>query len=312
MEDKNNIQQLNDKFGIINQIEFIAGKGGLPCIQINNAKASALISIYAAQVLSFKPVNEPTDLMFISDNAYFQEGKAIKGGIPICWPWFGAAPQLVTNPENKNKLKKPDHGFVRNRFWSVLSTEALTNGETKIVLEFEDSAQTRKIWPFSFYLSLEIVIGDSLTLQLLTRNTGNKAFSITEALHTYFNVGDATKATILGLEHTEYLNKKEDFVKVCQVGCITMTEETDHIYTDIKHQLIIDDPAFKRKIKITSSGNKNVVVWNPWAEGCAVIADLDNDDYKHFICLEVANAAADSVEILPDSEHRMKAKYSIA
>ena len=307
MGNKINIQQLNTDFGVANQIEFIAGKGGLPCIQINNAKASALVSIYAAQVLSFKPVNETADLMFISDNAYFQEGKATKGGIPICWPWFGAAPE----PENKQHPKKPDHGFVRNSFWAVLSTDVLENGDTKIVLEFEDTEKTREIWPFRFYLSLEIVVGDSLTLELLTRNTGNKVFSITEALHSYFNVGDATQVTVLGLEHTEYLDKKEDFVKACQVGAITIVEETDHIHTDIKHLLVIDDPAFKRKIKITSSGNKNVVVWNPWVKGSAEMADLNNDDYKHFICLEIANAAADSVEILPDCEYRIDANYSI-
>jgi len=307
MGNKINIQQLNTDFGIANQIEFISGKGGLPCIQVNNTKASALISVYAGQVLSFKPVNETADLMFISDNAYFQDGKAIKGGIPICWPWFGAAPETETL-----QSKKPDHGFVRNSYWSVLSTETLDNGDTKVVLEFEDSEKTRAIWPFRFYLSLEVVIGNSLTLELLTRNTGNKAFSITEALHTYFNVGDATKATVLGLEHTEYLDKKENFVKVCQVGAITIAEETDHIHTDIKHHLVIDDPAFNRKIKISSSGNKNVVVWNPWAKGSAAIADLENDDYKHFICLEIANAATDSVEILPDSEYRIDANYSIA
>ena len=92
---------------------------------------------------------------------------------------------------------------------------------------------------------------------------------------------------------------------------ITITEETDHIHTGVKHELIIDDPVFKRKIKISSSGNKNVVVWNPWVKGSAEMTDLDNDDYKHFICLEIANAAADSVEILPDSEYRIDANYSI-
>ncbi len=312
MGNKINIQQLNADFGIADQIEFVAGKGGLPCIQINNDKASALISVYAGQVLSFKPVSEVTDVMFISENAYFQDGKAIKGGIPICWPWFGAAPQLETEPENKQQPKVPDHGFVRNNYWSVLSAVVLDNGDTKIVLEFEDTEKTRDIWPYHFYLSLEIVIGDSLTLELLTRNTGSQAFSITEALHSYFNVGDATQVKVTGLEHTEYLDKKEDFVKVCQVGAITISEETDHIHTDIKHELIIDDPALKRKIKISSSGNKNVVVWNPWAKGSAEMTDLDNDDYKHFICLEIANAAADSVEILPDREYRIDANYSIA
>ena len=303
-ENKINIQQLNSEFGITNYIEFINGKGGLPCIQVNNDKACALISIYAGQVLSYKPKSETEDFMFISDNAYFTEGKATKGGVPICWPWFGAAPE-------QGQIKRPDHGFVRTSFWSVAAAKMLVNGDTKIILEFEDTEKTREIWPYSFYLALEITISDSLNIELLTRNTGKQPFFITEALHTYFNVGDATRVEVLGLEHTEYLDKKADFVKVCQVGAITLTEETDHIHTDIKHALMLDDPAFKRKIKISSSGNKNVVVWNPWVKGSAAMKDLDKDDYKHFICLEIANAASDIVEILPNSEYRIATNYSV-
>ena len=245
--------------------------------------------------------------MFVSENAYFTDGKAIKGGTPICWPWFGAAPEM----ENVPNVKKIDHGFVRTSLWKVASVVINESGATKIILEFEDTEKTRAIWPYNFYLALEITVADSLSIHLLTRNTGRQPFFITEALHTYFNVGDATQVEVLGLEHTEYLDKKAGFVKVCQVGAITLTEETDHIHTDIKHALMLDDPKFKRKIKITSSGNKNVVVWNPWVKGANDMVDLDKDDYKHFICLEIANAAAGSVEVLPSSEYSMLTNYSI-
>lgn len=274
----------------------------MPFIKVNNKKASALISIYAGQVLSFKPVDEPEDFMFISENAYFQKGKAIKGGIPICWPWFGVAPE---DPEH------PDHGFVRNSFWSVTSVEMLKNGDTRVKLDYVDTEETRTIWPHSFYLSVEIIVGDTLTLGLLTRNTGNQPFSITEALHTYFNVGDSTQVQLLGLEHAEYLDKAEDFVKVCQVGAISLYEETDHIYTDVQHDLTIVDPVYDRKIKISSSGNKNVVVWNPWVKGSAEIFDLDKDDYKHFVCVEIANAASDRVEVLPKGEYKLLTNYRV-
>lgn len=240
--------------------------------------------------------------MFVSENAYFQEGKAIKGGIPICWPWFGADP---ADPEH------PDHGFARNNYWTISSVNMLPSGDTKIKLEFIDSENTKKIWPYAFYLSLEIVIGNTLSLELCTRNTGNQPFTITEALHTYFNVGDATQVQVFGLEHAEYLNKVENYVEVCQVAAIALTSETDRIYTDIKHDLTLVDPAFKRKIKISSSGNKNVVVWNPWVKRSAEISDLDNDDYKHFICIEIANAASDTVEIQPGNEYKMLTNYCV-
>ncbi len=251
--------------------------------------------------MSYKPHNEPEDFMFVSENAYFQSGKAIKGGVPICWPWFGADPD---NPNN------PDHGFARNNPWTVSSTNKLQNGDTRIKLVLTDTAETRKIWPHSFHLSLEITVGDTLTLALLTKNTGQDTFYITEALHTYFNIGDATQIELLGLEHTEYLDKTENFVKVCQVGAITLSEETDHIHTDITHDLTIIDPSFHRKIKIASSGNKNVVVWNPWAKGSSQISDLDEDDYKHFVCVEIANAASDKVEIPAGTEYIMTTSYS--
>lgn len=295
-----NIQDLNSTFGMTDQLVFIEEKG-LPFIKINNKKASALISIYAGQVLSFQPVDEPEDLIFISDNAYFQQGKAIRGGIPICWPWFGAAPDNAENPA---------HGFVRNNFWSVLSADIIENGDTKIKLEFADSEASREIWPYAFSLSLEITVGSKLTLELYTRNTGNQPFSITEALHSYFNVGDASQVKVLGLEDTEYLDKTENFIERHQLGAITFSEETDQIHSDIKHELTIDDPIFNRKIRISSSGNHNVVVWNPWSKGAATMKDLANDDYKHFICAEIANAS-ESVKIQPDCDHKLITHYSV-
>lgn len=296
------IEQLNTDFAINDQVTFFAGKGGLPYIKINTNKACALISIYAGQVLSFKPGNEPEDFMFISDNAFYQKGKAIRGGIPICWPWFGID---IENSEN------PNHGFVRNSFWSVTSVDLLENEDVKIKLEFADSVDTRKIWPYSFNLCLDIIIGNSLTLELITRNTGHQTFSITEALHTYFNVGDATQIQILGLEHTEYLDKTEDFVKAYQPGVITITEETDRIYFDVKHAVTLVDPVLKRKINIVSSGNKNIVVWNPWDKSSAQITDLDNEDYKHFICIETANAASAKVEIRPGDKYKLMTNYCV-
>lgn len=279
----------------------------MPCIQVNNSKASALISIYAAQVLSFKPAQEMTDLLFVSDKAYFQSGKATKGGIPICWPWFGIPPEVTC----RQRTEGPAHGFARNHLWSVSSTVILPNGETKIVLTLKDSEQTRSVWPFSFQLVLEIIIGDALALTLHTRNTGSEPFVITEALHTYFYVGDVTRTTVFGLEKTEYFNKKEGFVPMCQVGELTIEAETDQIHTDLRHQLIVDDPVLQRKIKISASGNKNVVVWNPGADIAAAMPDLQNEDYRSFICLEVANVAAEGIEILPNDEHRIQAVYSL-
>ena len=225
----------------------------------------------------------------------------MRGGVPICWPWFGDA----INPEH------PAHGFVRNDTWTVISVEELKNGDTKIKLAFTDSKKTRDIWPFQFYLSLELTIGDSLTLNLVTRNTGDQVFSITEALHTYFNVGDVSQAQIVGLEKSEYIDKEEEFVSVCQLGAITVTEALDHIYINKGHNLAVTDPVLSRKINITSSGNNNVVVWNPGPDGAAKMQDLKADDYKRFVCVEIANTASNIVKIEPGSEYSMVTSYSV-
>ncbi|MGH8763257.1 MAG: D-hexose-6-phosphate mutarotase [Nitrosospira sp.] len=296
-----NIEQLNNDHGIRDQLKFIEGGGGLPFIQVDNAKASAVISVYAGQVLAFQPANEPHNLMFLSEAAYYRAGKAIKGGVPVCWPWFGP------DPEQRGR---PAHGFVRNRFWNVVQTEARA-GDTRITLGLTDSPETLAIWPHSFALALEITIGDSLNLELVTRNTGKERFSITQAFHTYFKVGHIGKVVVLGLEDSNYIDKTDNGVQKRQKGAITINSEVDRIYRNAPDELIIDDTALVRRIRIASQGSKTAVVWNPWAKISAEMGDLKDDDYEHLLCVETANADRDVVEVGPGNESRLMANYRI-
>ena len=296
------IEQLNTDYGIAGQLKFVEGKGGFPFIEIENTMAKALISVYGGQVLSFQPVTEPEDLMFLSEKAYYQEGKAIKGGIPLCWPWFGSDPE---------GLGRSSHGFARNNFWTILATEVTPGRETKVKLGLVDTAETRKIWSQAFNLTLEITVGNTLTLELVTRNTGDRVFSITQAFHTYFNVGDINQVKVLGLANTKYLDKVDNFAEKSQQGAVTVAEEVDRIYTDVPNELVIDDASLGRRVRITSEGNKTAVVWNPWADISAKMGDLGDEDYQRFICVETVNAAKDVVEILPNSEYRLLVNYKI-
>lgn len=296
------IQQLNADYGIAGQLKFVEGKGGFPLIEIDAPKAKALISVYGGQVLSFQPANEPEDLMFLSEKAYYQDGKAIKGGIPVCWPWFGPDPQ---------DLGRPSHGFVRNRLWNVLGTETTAGGEVKVKLGVAATAETREIWPEEFEMAIEISVGDSLTVELMTRNKGDRAFSITQALHTYFKVGDIEKVKVLGLENINYIDKVDGGTEKLQQGEVTIASEVDRIYTEVPNELVIEDPALGRKIRISSTGSKTAVVWNPWIEISGKMADLEDDDYKTLLCVETANAANDVVEVPPSSEYRLVARYRI-
>jgi glucose-6-phosphate 1-epimerase len=296
-------EQLNTQFGIAGQVEFIAGNGGLPMIQVKTAKAKALISIHAGQVLSYQPAGEPEDVMFLSAKAYYQDGKAIKGGAPICWPWFGA------DPEGKGR---PGHGFVRNRGWNVVATEALSNGDIKVTVGLDDTPETQAIWPHAFSLRQEIVIGDTLNLSLITRNTGKEKFNITQAFHTYFKVGDITRAKVTGLAGCDYLDKAGGGnTQKHQTGDVTSDAEVDRIYLNVGNTLTIDDGALNRRIQITSQGSKTAVVWNPWEKIARDMADLEDDDYKRLLCVETTNAADDVREVAPGGECRLVAEYRV-
>lgn len=296
------IEQLNRNYGIGEQVVFAEGEDGLPFIHISNDKASALISVYAGQVLAYQPRGVQNDLLFLSKRAYYQAGKAIKGGIPICWPWFGPDPE---------GLGRSAHGFVRNRMWDVIESSATPDGNIRIVLGLTSTGETQSIWPRSFVLRLEITVGNTLNLELVTRNSGSQACTITQAFHTYFSIGDIHHTHVSGLENTRYIDKVDDNLEKNQTGVITIGAEVDRIYQSVGSTLTIHDTAHKRRIHITSKGNRTAVVWNPWVKISAEMADLEDDDYLRFICVETTNAATDRVHIQPGGEFRLITSYRI-
>lgn len=295
-----NIAQLNQQFAIANTVKFIEGQGGLPFIQVQTDKAQALISVYAGQVLSFKPNNQDADLMFLSTKAYYQVGKAIKGGVPICWPWFGA------DPEGKGR---PAHGFVRNRMWEVIETRLGPAGEVTVTLGLNDTPETQAIWPYSFQLRLVVTIGDTLKLALITHNTGDQAFTITQAFHTYFSVKDIHHATVSGLDGSSYLDKVDAGKQKQQSGDVKIDSEVDRIYLNVSNDLIIQDAALNRQIAIKSQGSQTAVVWNPWEKIAKEMADLLDDDYLRLLCVETTNAATDTILIQPGNQFSLIAHY---
>jgi glucose-6-phosphate 1-epimerase len=174
-----------------------------------------------------------------------------------------------------------------------------------------DSDETRKIWPHPFRLSIEITVGDSLKLALVTRNNGAESITISQALHTYFHVGDISKVRLLGLDGTEYLDKVDNYARKTQSGPVIIDGEVDRIYTGVTGELVIDDDSLGRRIRITSSGASTAVVWNPWIEIAASMADLDDDDYRKMLCVETANAGPETIVIIAGDEYRLEAEYTI-
>ena len=298
----NDIDELNKKFSVDDTISFTTGKGDLPFINISTDKAKASVCLNGGQVVSYRPINSDQDLMFVSKHAYYQPGKSIKGGAPICWPWFAA---------NKDDKTLPFHGFVRNQLWQVLSTEVLDNNDVVLTLLFNDTKQSREIWPYNFELLEKITIGDRLKIELITKNTGTNVFSISQAIHTYFSIGDISQVKVTGLENNLYLDKVENFAEKTQLNEIRIDAEVDRIYQQVEKSLYIKDAAFNREIQIEHDGSSTAVVWNPWVNISKESQDLEDDDYKRFICVETANAADEVIIVPAGEEYILTATYSI-
>ena len=293
------IEQLNTDFGIEGQLKFVRGHGGLPFIEIKNKSATALISIYAAQVLSYQPIAAKEDLLFLSEQSWYEPGKAIRGGIPICWPWFGPDTQDVEGLS---------HGFVRNDFWKVVDVSASSPFETKIRLKF---TSTNLSWSYDYALELEICIGSELGLALLTRNLGDQAFTITQAFHSYFKVGNIDQVQVLGLQGSEYIDKCDEDSQKYQSEMLLIDAEIDRIYSGLENTLIIEDAALKRRIEIRSTSHKSTVLWNPWLIRSEEFEDLAADSYQSFLCLETGNIGSNDIELLPYSEYRFCSQFKI-
>jgi len=297
------IEQLNADFGLGDQLKFVEQETGFPMIQVENALASALISIYAGQVLSFKPAGAAQDVLFLTEKVIYKQGKAIRGGAPVCWPWFGPDPEGAG---------RPNHGFVRNRLWTVKATEAKADGTTFVALGLEDTPETQEIWPHAFGLTIAYTIGATLTIELTTQNRDQEPFSITQALHTYFTVADVAQTQVLGLANCPYLDKVAGGVQKTQDGAVTIAEEVDRVYSSVPNELVIVDAAGDRQIHIHSTNSTTAVVWNPWIEKSKGFADLDDSEYLRFLCVETANVGDEVITIPAGGEARLTARYSLA
>ena len=297
------LEALNAEHAIADQLRFVAGPDGLPLVQVRNAHAEAVVSLHGAQVLSFRPVGASADVLFVSERAHFQTGKAIRGGVPICWPWFGADPQ---------GLGRPSHGIARTRVWSVWDTASTPDGETQITLGLVDTPETMAVWPHAFHLAMEITVGARLRLALTTRNTGEAPFTITQALHSYFAVGDIAMTTVTGLDGCHYIDKAAGGAVKQQAGEVAFAAEVDRIYTGAPAELAVEDRALQRTVRIHAEGSRTAVVWNPWATLAAGMADLRDDEYRRFVCVETANAGDEVVTVPPGGEHRLVAEFGLS
>ena len=294
--------ELNKKFSINDQLHFVQKSSGIIVAEITSQFSRVTISTYGAQVLSYLPEGEVEDVLFLSEKAIYGQGKAIRGGIPVCWPCFS---------DDDSGFDLPAHGFARNQVWQVIATKLSEDGSVTISLALGHTDATMAIWPYEFSLVLEVVINDSLEIVLTTKNLSQESFTITQALHTYFNIRDIDNIEIVGLDKLQYLDKLTDFSEKPQQGHVQVAGEIDRVYLTPPPTVNLTKTGFARDIVITSAGTETLVVWNPGKEITSLLSDVDATAYKNFICIETANAVVDKVLIDAGGHYSISAKYHV-
>ncbi len=273
------------------------GTNELPKAVIKTANSEAHVYLHGAHVTHFQQ-NGQKPLLFMSQSSWFEPGKPIRGGVPICWPWFGP---------KADDASAPAHGLARLHAWSIEGFESHADGRATLQLSLADNPSTRQIWPHAFGLRFAITVGDSLEMSLTVTNRSPSPFRFEEALHTYFAVGDVRKASITGLENARYTSKVEHVEDKMQAGAIAIIEETDRVYMDTGSTVFIEDDSWKRKIAIEKSGSASTVVWNPWIKKSVAMPDFGDGEWPNMLCIETANARRNAVELAPGQSHRMVA-----
>jgi D-hexose-6-phosphate mutarotase len=279
----------------MNHINEKAGHGGLPYLELCHKGAVAHVYLHGAHVLHYQPDGEKP-VLWHSQKSAFEDGKPIRGGVPVCWPWFGAHP---------SDGSMAFHGPVRLSAWT-LEDSAITDKAASITLHCLTAEE------FGISLSMTVELGSALTLTLNAKNTGNSIFPLTEALHSYFSVSDISNISVSGLEDVYYIDKvPEGFPVVKQAGEVTFSAETNRIYFDTLGECIIHDSAWNRRIRISKNGSRSTVVWNPWAERAATMPDFGDNEYPEMVCVETANCGPNSIELAPGEEHAIQTQIEV-
>ena len=246
---------------------------GIPAVRLGSpAGASAVVALHGAQLLSWTPARG-RERIFLSERAELAHGKAIRGGVPICFPQFAALGPL------------PKHGLVRTRTWRMAGKETVDGG-VRATFTLEPDAELRAIWPHPCHLALSALLGDDrIRLELSVRNLGGSPLTFTAALHGYFAVGDVEAISVSGLRGIEYRDAAAgDALGIERGDALTVRGELDRVYHSVPGEVILREPD--RALALRATGFPDVVVWNPGSERCAALADMAPDGWRRMICIE--------------------------
>lgn len=309
---KHRIEHLYEQFGHLTGVTLEVHKE-LIAVNVANRLGSATIFLQGAQISHFQPA-DGHPILFLSEDCQFKQGSPLRGGIPICWPWFG---NLSQNPDSMLAVLQnngigqetigsaPAHGLVRDREWSLESIDTQTD-ITKVTLSLMLSGDEHPCWPFATKLVLDIVVNDALEVAFHVVNHHHQSVVYTGALHTYFSVNDIHQVDVHGLDGRRYTDTVGEWSEKEQVDAVQVSEEVDRIYQEVDDLIILNDKSDERSVSLRHFGCKSLVVWNPWVEKSARLSQFKNDDYQRMMCLESANTLENTVTLAPEQRHTMR------
>ena len=278
---------------------------GLEVIEVDNQFCQATIAYQGAQVLRYQLKNhylksqhlkdqhlkeqtQPVPILWLSEGNRFEQGKAIRGGIPLCFPWFGKHPV---------KADLPSHGFARQMDWQLQQASENAQGH-HLTFVLRDNAATRLLWDYAFEAVMDIHLGAQLELNFRVNNTGKQSFEFGFAWHSYFQVPDIHRTQVFGLEGVPFLDQLHAAAGYSHVENqpIVFESETDRVYQQATgHYRIVS--ALESTIDIQAQGCSSVVVWNPWAEKAARLGDMPADSWQHMLCVECGQLGEGNVHL---------------
>ncbi|WP_045393558.1 D-hexose-6-phosphate mutarotase [Vibrio rotiferianus] len=261
-------------------------------VRVIHEKATAGIALHGGHVVSFTPAGQE-DLIWMSEKAIFDGKAALRGGIPVCWPWFG-------------RVAAPAHGFARTAEWELVEHRENDNGVI-VELALFPTEEIHDIWPHMFDARLVVEISDELKVTLKVMNIDDEEWTFSGALHTYLNVGDINQAqtTGMGPEYIDSLKAGE----ICKGGeVLQLTDTIDRVYTQPEAQILVKDPVLGRTLSVENQGHNSAVLWNPWAEGAQGMGDMADNGYQTMMCVE-STVHAPSIEqgktLQPGETHKL-------
>jgi D-hexose-6-phosphate mutarotase len=271
---------------------------GLDRLRFATDLATAELTPNGAHVTAFQPAGA-APVLFVSRASAFAPGRPIRGGVPVCFPWFSAR---AGHPDS------PAHGFARITRWQIESVASTPASGATAVLRLESDDATRAIWPHDFVARLRAEISSSLRLTLEVTNSGSAPFTFEAALHTYFRVSDVRTVAVTGLAGAEYLDKTDGFRrKTLGAEPLRFAAETDWVFPANDATCVIDDPGLRRRIVVEKAGSRSTIVWNPWIAKAAAMPDFGDEEWPSMLCVETANVGQDAITLAPGARHAMSA-----